>query len=161
MPPPHGDWWPLQFHQIRCVCDADFFWFFNQNLKNNFEKLKNVNSIIFTPNLNEFERFINKINDCDSSFVKSVEKFLDVIEEFLDKKNNNKKIETQIDKRDDDLIKKELTKNIKNQFSLSKEKLEKFTNSVEKMKNLNRVVVSNENVIIHRLIEVFIKLLNY
>ena len=72
------------------ICDADFFWFLNQNFEELLAIMKQGKNWIFTPNKKEFQKLLSKLNDSEFDF-KLIDQFLDGVDRIFedpDKKSN-------------------------------------------------------------------------
>lgn len=66
------------------VCDADFFWYFTQNIFKNLNIMKNGKGWIFTPNKREFIKIFSFLNKKTFEFG-IIDHFLVKLDEVLDK----------------------------------------------------------------------------
>lgn len=81
------------------VCDADFFWYFTQNIFQNLNTMKKGKKWVFTPNKREFTKIFSFLNKKSFGFG-IIDQFLAELDEVLDKlqddRNHNQVFESRL-----------------------------------------------------------------
>lgn len=79
--------WPFILENLNkkhTICDADFFWFFTQNIFDNLAIMKKGKGWVFTPNKREFIKIFSSLNKQAFGF-SIIEKFLDHLDIVVSK----------------------------------------------------------------------------
>jgi hypothetical protein len=71
------------------VCDADFFWFFTQDIFNNLKIMRSGKCWVFTPNKREFIKIFSSLNKKSFDF-RMIDHFMANLEIVLEKMKNEK-----------------------------------------------------------------------
>lgn len=126
------------------VCDADFFWFFTQDIFKNLKIMKSGKCWVFTPNKREFIKIFSSLNKKSFDFA-IIDSFLGQLETVVEKMKNEKYVK--------EIINYECGGDGSGDGVFSSENLQEmkkvFLQKIDQIKDYTKGILGNDTIRIH------------